>query len=121
MVGDDQREWFMEDIQPTFSIYYGEEVVNTAYDEEKANSMAPGLAYSMRATHPTKDQIYPCDAELASKIIEQAIEDEFDIIMTIADERAMSQEHSPFKTIESLSTYLQMRLEEELRESQLHI
>ncbi len=79
VVGDDQREWFMEDIQPTFSIYYGEEVVNTAYDEEKANSMAPGLAYSMRATHPTKDQIYPCDAELASKIIEQGIEDEFDI------------------------------------------
>ena len=79
VVGDDQREWFMEDIQPAFSIYYGEEVINTAYDEEKANSMAPGLAYSMRATHPTEDQVYPCNAELAAKIIEQAIEDEFDV------------------------------------------
>ena len=48
--------------------------------------------------------------------VEQKIEDEFDIIMTIADERAMSQEHSPFKTIESLSTFLQMRLEEELND-----
>ena len=79
LVGDDQREWFMEDIQPAFSIYYGDEVINTAYDEEKALSMAPGLAYSMQATHPPKDQIYPCEAELAGRIIEQAIEDEFDI------------------------------------------
>lgn len=79
IVGDDQREWYTEDIQPAFSIYYGEDVVNTAYDEEKAMSMAPGLAYSMQATHPPKDQVYPCEAELAEKIIEQAIEDEFDI------------------------------------------
>ena len=27
LVGDDQREWFMEDIQPAFSIYYGDEVL----------------------------------------------------------------------------------------------
>jgi 3-O-methylgallate 3,4-dioxygenase len=79
LVGDDQREWFLEDIQPAFSVYYGDEVVNTAYDNEKAMSMAPGLAYSMQATHPPEDQIYPCESELANKIIEQAIEDEFDI------------------------------------------
>ena len=79
IVGDDQREWFKEDVQPTFAVYYGDQVVNSAYSEKKANSMAPGLAYSMRATHPDKDQIYPCESELALKIIEQAIEEEFDI------------------------------------------
>jgi aromatic ring-opening dioxygenase LigB subunit len=79
IVGDDQREWFQEDIQPAFSVYYGDEVVNTAFDEEKASQMKPGLIYSARATHPNEDQVYPCDAGLASKIIEQAIEDEFDI------------------------------------------
>ena len=67
VVGDDQREWYTEDVQPAFSIYYGEDVVNTAYDEEKAMSMAPGLAYSMQATHPPEDQVYPCEAELAKK------------------------------------------------------
>ncbi|MDG2033450.1 MAG: hypothetical protein P8J29_05905 [Rhodospirillales bacterium] len=79
VVGDDQREWYTEDIQPAFSVYHGPSVINTAYDEEKAMSMAPGLAYSMKATHPAVDQVYPCEAELAEKIIEQAMEDEFDI------------------------------------------
>ena len=41
--------------------------------------MKPGLIYSARATHPNEDQVYPCDAGLASKIIEQAIEEEFDV------------------------------------------
>jgi acyl carrier protein len=39
-------------------------------------------------------------------IIEQNIEDEFDISITIADDKAMSQKHSPFKSISTLSNYL---------------
>ena len=26
IVGDDQREWFKEDVQPTFAVYYGDQV-----------------------------------------------------------------------------------------------
>jgi aromatic ring-opening dioxygenase LigB subunit len=79
IVGDDQREWFLDDVQPTFTVYYGEEVVNAAYDEEKACSLPPGLTYSLKATHPEEDQTYPCESGLALKIIEQAVEEEFDI------------------------------------------
>ena len=43
--------------------------------------------------------------------IEQNIEDEFGKSMTIADEKAMSQKHSPFKTIDTLADYICMRLE----------
>ena len=32
-------------------------------------------------------------------IIEQNIEDEFDVSITIADEKAMSQKYSPFQTV----------------------
>jgi D-alanine--poly(phosphoribitol) ligase subunit 2 len=46
--------------------------------------------------------------------IEQNIEDEFDTSITLADERAMSQEHSPFKTVGSLADYIEMLLEEKL-------
>lgn len=42
--------------------------------------------------------------------IEQSIEDEFDVSITIADERAMSQKHSPFKTISTLADYIDMLL-----------
>ena len=45
-------------------------------------------------------------------MVEQNIEDEFDLSLTIADERAMSQEHSPFRTIGSLVDYIEMLLNE---------
>ena len=37
---------------------------------------------------------------------EQLIEDEMESIITLADERAMSQKSSPFNTIKSLATYI---------------
>jgi D-alanine--poly(phosphoribitol) ligase subunit 2 len=49
-------------------------------------------------------------------IIEQNIEDEFDVSITIADERAMSQKHSPFRTIGSLADYIEMLLKQELND-----
>lgn len=45
-------------------------------------------------------------------IIEQNIEDEFDINITIADEKAMSQNNSPFRTIGTLVDFLNLRLKE---------
>ena len=38
--------------------------------------------------------------------IEQNLEDKFDINVTIADEKAMSQKSSPFKTVNTLLEYL---------------
>ncbi len=45
-------------------------------------------------------------------IIEQNIEDQFDTSIIIADERAMSQKNSPFRTIGTLAEYLNMILNE---------
>ena len=45
-------------------------------------------------------------------IVEQNIEDEFDVSITIADERAMSQKHSPFRTIGTVADYINMLLKE---------
>jgi len=45
-------------------------------------------------------------------IIEQNIEDEFDVSITIADEKAMSQKRSPFRTIGTLADYIDMLLKE---------
>ena len=44
--------------------------------------------------------------------IEQNIEDEFDVCITIADERAMSQKRSPFRTIGTLADYIDVLLKE---------
>lgn len=46
--------------------------------------------------------------------VEQAIEDEFDAALTIADEKAMSQKSSPFRTVGSLSDYVQKLIKGEI-------
>jgi len=45
--------------------------------------------------------------------LEERLEDEFDLPLTLADERAMSQKSSPFRTVESLASYISTLLEEE--------
>ena len=44
--------------------------------------------------------------------IEEHFFEELDILLTIADERALSQKHSPFKTFDSLADYIEMLLKE---------
>ena len=48
--------------------------------------------------------------------VEQNIEDEFDVILSLANDRALSQKHSPFRTVGSLADYIEMLLEEQLND-----
>lgn len=48
--------------------------------------------------------------------VEQAIEDELDATITLADEKAMSQKNSPFQTIGTLANYIVNLLNEENHE-----
>ncbi len=50
--------------------------------------------------------------------VESTIEDEFDVSIAIADERAISQKHSPFRTVGTLADYIEKLLEEESEEGQ---
>lgn len=43
---------------------------------------------------------------------EKKIEEEFGVVITLADERAMSQANNPFETIGTLADYISMLLEE---------
>ena len=46
--------------------------------------------------------------------IEINIEDDFDVTITLADERALSQESTPFKSVKSLTNYINILLEESI-------
>ena len=46
--------------------------------------------------------------------VEQAIEDNYNISITLADEKAMSQKHSPFGTVGSLADYIMVLLDENI-------
>ncbi len=45
--------------------------------------------------------------------LEQAIEDDKGVIVSLADERAMSQKHSPFLTVGSLARYAHTLIDQE--------
>lgn len=45
--------------------------------------------------------------------LEQRVEEEFGIIITLTDDRAMSQRSSPFRTVGSLTAYLEELVGEE--------
>ena len=45
-------------------------------------------------------------------VVEQNIDDEFSVSLTLADERAMSQKNSPFRTLGSLIDYIEILLKE---------
>ena len=45
-------------------------------------------------------------------LTEQKIEDEFNITINLADEKAMSQKNSPFKTIETFVEYIEKSVNE---------
>jgi acyl carrier protein len=44
--------------------------------------------------------------------VEQRLEEEHDIVVVLADERAMSQKHSPFRSVGSLADYICQLVEE---------
>jgi acyl carrier protein len=48
--------------------------------------------------------------------VEQRIEEDFKTAITLADDRALSQEVSPFSTVQTLVDYIAMRLEEQKRD-----
>jgi acyl carrier protein len=45
-------------------------------------------------------------------LTEQKLEDEFNFPISLADERAMSQEHSPFRTLATMAAYIEQLLRE---------
>ena len=45
-------------------------------------------------------------------LVEEKLNDKFDRSITLADDRAMSQEHSPFRSVQSLSEYAYTLLSE---------
>jgi len=44
--------------------------------------------------------------------VEQRLQDAFNVTLSLADARAFSQRGSPFRTVESMAHYIEMRLNE---------
>ena len=80
IVGDDHHEWFMADIQPAFSIFHGDTLLNRALTrEEMARQESFGLKYAAQIYYPVQDETYACPSALASHLVRSAMTDGFDV------------------------------------------
>lgn len=79
LIGNDQHEWFHDQVQPAFTVFHGTEVLNRAFDPEYYAKTPPGIADAAPGHLPPEDQMYPVDSALAEHIIRQVTEDEFDV------------------------------------------
>jgi OH-DDVA oxygenase len=80
IVGDDHHEWFLNDIQPAFSIFHGKQVFNRALSKkEEEEKIANGGGYAMKIYYPQKDETYPCPTDLATHMVNQVVQDDFDV------------------------------------------
>jgi len=79
LVGDDQHEWFFNDVQPSYTIFSGDKILNSAYDPEKHKHQHPSIQLVQSQRHTPVDTWYDCVPDLAHTIIEHCMEAEFDV------------------------------------------
>lgn len=79
VVGDDQAEMFLDDGQPTFAVYYGEEIFDLPLNEAKRKSMPKGLLAASWAAHGEQVESYRVPAKLGQHVISELVAEEFDV------------------------------------------
>ncbi len=93
VVGDDQREQFLDDNLPAFLVYWGDTIVNSTLALP-----ADTPAYWRRARsqfhEPSEPRLYPVEAGLARHLIEHLIAVEFDVSQSRALPRRGGEGHA---------------------------
>jgi hypothetical protein len=80
IVGDDHHEWFLNDIQPTFSMFHGKEVFNRALTKaEEDEKIANGNGYAMKIYYPQQNETYPSPTGLATHMVNDVVQHDFDV------------------------------------------
>jgi len=79
IVGNDQRELFLEDNFPAFSVFWGDSIQNNPRTEKQIAVLPPGIAIAERGHVPPENTTYPGHPELGKHIIESLIDAHFDV------------------------------------------
>jgi 3-O-methylgallate 3,4-dioxygenase len=76
VVGDDQRELFLDDNMPTFSVYWGKDMICIP---RPAGKLQPSLEPARWANYGEVYETYPAEPNLGKHIVEQMMVQEFDV------------------------------------------
>ncbi|WP_338449889.1 hypothetical protein R4Z09_27705 [Niallia oryzisoli] len=97
VIGDDQRELFLDDGMPTFSVFWGDSV--QVVPKEK---LPPSLEPARWANFGEKVEEYPCHPELGEHIIRSMMKDGFDVAQLTHQAEGRGIGHSYIFTHERL-------------------
>lgn len=76
---------------------------------EEGQHLEPALETRLLGRNSTLDSLGLVNLIV---LVEEKIADRYDVHLTLADERAMAQERSPFRSVQSLAEYVHLRLTE---------
>ena len=79
VIGDDQRELFIDDGIPAFACFTGPSLVDMPPDAEALARIPPGIRAAYWAVHANEPASHPVDAGLSAHIAEQLGWDDFDL------------------------------------------
>jgi 3-O-methylgallate 3,4-dioxygenase len=81
VIGDDQRELFLDDGIPALACYAGDELVDMPPDEEARARQPKGIRAAAWAVHADHPEHHPVNAALSQHIAEQLALADFDITL----------------------------------------
>ncbi len=82
IMGNDQRELFLEDITPAFTVYLGETIWDQPANKEQASRMPPGIHEAEWGHSPPERRDYPCLPELGNLLCEKLVSQGFDLAVS---------------------------------------
>jgi Catalytic LigB subunit of aromatic ring-opening dioxygenase len=79
ILGNDQREVFLEDLTPAFTVFTGEKIQNIPLSAEAIEKLPPGIAIAETGHCPPQGATYEGAAAYANALVESLVAQEFDI------------------------------------------
>lgn len=76
VIGDDQKELFLNDNMPTFALYWGKEIYDYPQDP---NELPESIRPALWARHGEVPEAYPIAHELTQHIIKTLVQNEYDV------------------------------------------
>lgn len=91
IIGDDQRELFLDDTMPTFSIFWGEEIWDLP---GPTDNLAPSHKAGRWAVHADEPEPYPVASDLARHVVERMMVEQFDVSQFTEQPKGRSLGHA---------------------------
>src|SRR6266481_2446153 len=76
IVGDDQREMFLDDGMPTLAVYWGQTIECIPKPEDE---LPPSLRPARWATYGEQREVYECEPALGRHVVERMMVEGFDV------------------------------------------